>query len=67
METQRLSLNTDKMSDFQQWKQANGDDFFLWDYLGGVANIEVALAFAKLFLPNVVEHEGGIFYWKLSI
>ncbi|MEQ8970618.1 MAG: hypothetical protein RIE73_09505 [Coleofasciculus sp. C1-SOL-03] len=61
METQRLSLNTDNMSNFQQWKQANGDDFSLWDYLGGVANIEVALAFTKLFLPDVVEHEGGIF------
>ncbi|MEQ8959682.1 MAG: hypothetical protein RLP02_17455 [Coleofasciculus sp. C2-GNP5-27] len=46
------SLNTDKMSDFQQWKQINGNDFSLWDYLGGVANIELELAFTKLFLPD---------------
>lgn len=61
METQHLSLNTEQMSDFQQWKQINGDDFSLWDYLAGVSNIEVALAFTKVFLPDFVEHEGGIF------
>ncbi|MEQ8995515.1 MAG: hypothetical protein RID53_03295 [Coleofasciculus sp. B1-GNL1-01] len=61
METQHLSLNTTQMSDFQQWKQINGDDFSLWDYLAGVSNIEVALAFTKVFLPDFVEHEGGIF------
>ncbi|MEQ9357398.1 hypothetical protein [Coleofasciculus chthonoplastes] len=52
METQHLSLNTEKMSDFQQWKQINGDDFSLWDYLAGVSNIEVVLAFTKVFLPD---------------
>lgn len=63
METKHLSLNTntDQMSDFQQWKQINGDDFCLWDYLAGVSNIEVTLAFTKVFLPDFGEHEGGIF------
>jgi len=64
METQHLSLNTDKMNDFQQWKQIDGDDFSLWDYLAGVSTIEVALAFTKVFLPDFVEHEGVFFYRK---
>ncbi len=65
MATQPISLNTglktNEMSEFQQWKKANGDDFSLWDYLSGVANVEVALAFTKLFCPDLVEHDGGIF------
>ena len=35
--------------------------FSLWDYLFGAANIEIAIAFTKLFWPDFVEHEGGIF------
>jgi hypothetical protein len=61
MSLQQISLNADKLSDFQQWKKANGDDFSLWDYLFGAANIEIAIAFTKLFWPDFVEHEGGIF------
>ncbi|MCC3518720.1 hypothetical protein [Microcoleus sp. PH2017_18_LLB_O_A] len=57
----QISLNADKLIDFQQWKKANGDDFSLWDYLFGSANIEIAIAFTKLFWPDFVEHEGGIF------
>ncbi|MBE9094266.1 hypothetical protein [Tychonema sp. LEGE 07203] len=58
---EQISLNADQLSDFQQWKKANGDDFSLWDYLFGSANIEIAIAFTKLFWPDFVEHEGGIF------
>jgi hypothetical protein len=65
MATQPIALNTDlktdEMSDFQKWKKVNGDDFSIWDYLSGVANVEVALAFTKLFCPDLVEHDGGIF------
>lgn len=61
MISEQISLNTDRLLDFQQWKKANGGNFSLWDYLFGVANVEVALAFTKLFLPDFVEHEGGIF------
>lgn len=56
-----IKLNPEQLTDFQQWKQANGDDFSLWDYLFGVANAEIAIAFTKLFLPDIIEHEGGIF------
>lgn len=57
----QVSLNTDQLTDFQRWKKANSDDFSLWDYLFGVSSVEVALAFTKLFWPDFVEHEGGIF------
>ncbi|NEP59243.1 MAG: hypothetical protein F6K31_19875, partial [Symploca sp. SIO2G7] len=61
MATKQISLNTAKMPDFQQWKAVNGSDFSLWDYLAGVANLEIALALTKLLLPDFVEHEEGIF------
>ncbi len=61
MPNEQISLNTEQLLDFQQWKKANGGDFSLWDYLFGVANVEIALAFTKLFLPDFIEHEGGIF------
>jgi hypothetical protein len=56
-----IALNADKLSEFQQWKKINGDNFSLLDYLFGVASIEVAIAFTKLFWPDFVEYENGIF------
>ena len=61
MSLKQISLNADKLSDFQQGKKANDDDFSLWDYLFGAANIEIAIAFTKLLWSDFVEHEGGIF------
>ncbi len=61
MLTEQISLNTDQLRNFQRWKKANGGDFSLWDYLSRVSRVEVALAFTKLFLPDFVEHEDGIF------
>ncbi|MBO1350723.1 MAG: hypothetical protein EBE86_026620 [Hormoscilla sp. GUM202] len=62
MSRQQISkLNPDKLPDFPQWKKVNNDDFSLWDYLFGVANVELAIAFTQLFWPDTLEHEGGIF------
>lgn len=61
MSIKPIYLNTEQMSDFQQWKKANSDDFSLWNYLSGAANVEIALAFTTLFWPDFVEHDGGIF------
>ncbi|MGK7900051.1 MAG: hypothetical protein AB4352_01305 [Hormoscilla sp.] len=58
---QRTNLHADKLPDFQQWKKVNNDDFSLWDYLFGVGSVELAIAFSKLFWPDTIEHEGGIF------
>ncbi|MGK7902281.1 MAG: hypothetical protein AB4352_12875 [Hormoscilla sp.] len=57
----RTILNADQLPDFQQWQKVNNDDFSLWDYLFGVASVEMAIAFTKLFWPDAIEHEGGIF------
>ena len=59
--TKPISLQVEQLNDYQQWKKVNDENFSLWDYLFGVANVEIALAFTKLFWPDFVEHEGGIF------
>lgn len=56
-----LKLDIDQLKNFQRWKQANGDDFSLWDYLSRASRAEVAIAFTKLFWPDFIEHEGGVF------
>ncbi|MCL1465277.1 hypothetical protein [Argonema galeatum] len=61
MAIKQISLDKEQLIEFQQWKEANGYDFSLWDFLFGVANIEIALAFTQLFWPDFVEHQGGIF------
>lgn len=61
MLTQEVSLNTNNLKNYQQWKQANGNDFSLWDYIFGVGNVEIALAFSKLFWPDFIEYDRGIF------
>jgi hypothetical protein len=49
MTIKQISLNTDQLLDFQQWKKANGDDFSLWDYLFGVSNVEDENAVIVMF------------------
>ena len=58
---EKTSLNTDRLIGFQEWKKTNGEDFSLWDYLFAVSNVEIAIAFSKLFWPDFVEYEDGIF------
>jgi hypothetical protein len=54
-------LDVDKLVDFQRRKKINDGDYTLWDYLFGIGNIEMGIVFTKLFWPDFVEHEGGIF------
>lgn len=61
MSIKHLFLNIEQLREFQNWKTANGDHFSLRDYLFGVSNVEVAIAFTKLFWPDFVEHDGGVF------
>jgi hypothetical protein len=56
-----IPLDVDKLADFQRRKKINDGDYTLWDYLFGVGNIETAIVFTKLFWPDFVEYEGGIF------
>jgi hypothetical protein len=55
------SLNTDELIDFQKWRKVNSEDFSLLDYLFGVSNVEVAIAFTKLFWPDFFEYKDGVF------
>lgn len=41
---------------FQYW-----EDYTPWYYLEKKANAEIAIVFTKLFLPDTLEYEGGIF------
>jgi hypothetical protein len=61
MHEKQALLDVDKLADFQRRKKINDGDYTLWDYLFGVANIEIAIIFTKLFWPDFIEHEGGIF------
>jgi len=61
LKNSQISLNINKMPNFQQWKKSNNGDFSIFDYLGAVGNMELVIALTKLFYPDVVEHEGGIF------
>ena len=61
MLSQEVSLNINNLKNYQQWKEANGNDFSLWDYLFGVTNVEIGLAFSKLFWPDFIEYDRGIF------
>jgi hypothetical protein len=51
----------EQLRDFRQWRAANGEDFGLLNYLYHVGNQELAIAFAALFWPDLVEHDGGVF------
>jgi len=55
------SLNLDTLFDFQEWRRINGDSFSLIDYIFVKSNTEVAIAYTKLFWPDLIEHEGGYF------
>ncbi|MCD8486380.1 MAG: hypothetical protein LRZ84_06445 [Desertifilum sp.] len=54
-------LNLAQLKNFQRWRRLNESQFSLWDYLHRVSRVEVALAYTKLFLPDFIEYEGGIF------
>ena len=62
MSIQPLSLNANQLTEFQNWKQVNSENFSLIDYLFGVSNMEVAIAFTKLFWPDFIEYENGVFF-----
>ena len=61
MTNEKMLLNEEQLTDFQYWKKANGSKFSLWDYLFGVSNLETAIVFTKLFWPDFVEYDNGIF------
>lgn len=49
------------ISEFKEWKDYNGEKFTWWSYLNMKANLDIALAFAKFFCPDVVIFENCFF------
>ena len=58
----QTNLQLEQLKNYQLWRKANGEAFTLLDYLYGVANIELAIAFTALFWPEFTEHKGGVFF-----
>lgn len=56
-----LNLNLKKLKHFQEWKAINGESFSLLDYLSVVSSAEVAIAYTKIFSPDFIEYDGGVF------
>ncbi len=52
--------------DYQKWKDLNGEDFSLFDYLrgslaSGECSPDIVVSFARLLFPEFLEKEGMIF------
>jgi len=61
-------MNTSKsdLPSYNQWRSSNGEGFSLFDFLRGVIvtgaiEPDPLIAFWKLLLPDLVEHEGMVF------
>lgn len=46
------------VDEYVEWKKANPNNFTWWNYINIKADINIALAFAKFFSPEIIEHEG---------
>ncbi len=59
-----LKLN---LEDFNNWRESNGDEFNLIDYLysslqQGKNHSDLFIAFSELFCPSFIEKEGYVFF-----
>src|ERR1700724_4310800 len=50
-----------ELPDFTLWRSSSGQDISLLDYVGFVATPDLLFAFAELFRPMLVLHEGAYF------
>ena len=53
--------DTDLITDLQGWKDLNGEDFGIEDWLGFHSTPELTIAYASVFCPDFEEVLGGIF------
>lgn len=61
IQSKQVQPNLQQLKNFQRWQAVNGDGFSLLDYLAQTSRMETAIAFTKLFWPDFVQHEQGIF------
>lgn len=46
------------ISEYNEWKNANPNNFNWWKYVNVKADLQTALGFAKFFYPDIIEVEG---------
>jgi len=46
------------IKEYVEWKNANPDNFSWWNFVNMKADLDVALAFAKFYSPEVINIEG---------
>lgn len=53
----------DQLVDLRQWSSASGEDrdISLFDFAGLIGTPDILFAYAELFAPELIEHEGGVF------
>ena len=51
-------FNDGLIEEYAEWKAANPDNFSWWNFVNMKANLDIALAFAKFFSPEIVSVEG---------
>jgi len=49
------------IKEYVEWKNANPDDFSWWNYVNMKADLDMALAFAKFYSPEVIIIEDYFF------
>lgn len=54
-------FNDDVVIEYQKWKNANPNNFSWWNFANMKADLDTALAFAKLYCPEIIEIEGCCF------
>jgi hypothetical protein len=49
------------VEEFAEWKHANPDNFSWWNYLNLKSDLDTALAFSKLYCPEIICVDGCAF------
>lgn len=55
-----MSAENSKLPRFERWRQSFGGSVGIWDYAAHEGGTTLALAFASLFWPRLVEVEGCV-------
>lgn len=51
-------FNDNIIEEYNEWKSANPNNFTWWNYVNMKANLDIALAFAKFYCPEIIEIDG---------
>ena len=51
-------FNDNIIKEYQEWENANQNNFSWWNFVNMKADLDIALAFAKFYCPEIIEVEG---------